>query len=205
MIRPSRPSAALVVAVLALVLAVAGSATAAGHYLIRSKSQIAPSVRKALRGQRGPAGPRGATGKTGPAGPASPGGLPGTVASGTALAPVALPYGGGCPAKCLPPTRTLIGTATVTMPATGHVVVDALVDLTDAPASADDRVTVTGTVDGTGLPGSAYGDPAASIAYHSIASAVPAGRHTVQLWGSATPASAAVSGGSLTVLGVPGG
>lgn len=53
-----------VVATLALVLAMSGSAIAAKHYLLSSTKQIKPSLLKQLRR----AGPRGATGATGPAG-----------------------------------------------------------------------------------------------------------------------------------------
>jgi hypothetical protein len=64
-------------------LAVAGTAEAAGHYIITSKSQIAPNVRVALkgnagpRGATGPAGQAGASGAQGPAGPQGPGGAQG--------------------------------------------------------------------------------------------------------------------------------
>jgi hypothetical protein len=72
-----------VVATLALVFAMGGSAVAAKHYLITSTSQISPKVLKALRGtsgaegapgkdgtsgKDGPAGAAGATGKEGPTG-----------------------------------------------------------------------------------------------------------------------------------------
>ncbi len=85
-------SYANVVATLALVFAMSGSALAASHYLINSTHQINPKVLKKLRGKTGPRGlpgaegapgsagspgregPRGTegtTGKTGPAGPAT--------------------------------------------------------------------------------------------------------------------------------------
>jgi hypothetical protein len=68
-----RPSAASIIAVAALFVALGGSAVAS-HFLITSTSQIRPSVLKKLRGRtgragpRGPAGVKGATGATGPAG-----------------------------------------------------------------------------------------------------------------------------------------
>jgi hypothetical protein len=69
-----RFSYANVVATLALVFAMTGSAVAAKHYLINSTSQINPKVLKKLRGRAGktgaagPAGQGGASGKEGPQG-----------------------------------------------------------------------------------------------------------------------------------------
>jgi len=90
--RLRRPSPALVVATLALVVAGTGPATAAVKGLIKSSKQIAPnavlgsdvkngtlgtkdlsaSARKALKGAAGAAGAPGATGATGPAGAIGP-------------------------------------------------------------------------------------------------------------------------------------
>lgn len=55
-------SYANVVATAALVLAMAGGAFAASHYLITSTGQISPTVLGKLKGRRGPAGPRGPRG-----------------------------------------------------------------------------------------------------------------------------------------------
>ena len=70
-----RPSAALVVASAALVMATIGTSVAATHYTITRPGQIKPGsislsalsthARKALRGARGPAGAPGAAGATG--------------------------------------------------------------------------------------------------------------------------------------------
>jgi hypothetical protein len=70
-----KPSAALVVASAALVMAGIGTSVAASGYTITSSKQIKPGsislsslskdARKALRGQRGPAGPQGETGDDG--------------------------------------------------------------------------------------------------------------------------------------------
>jgi hypothetical protein len=69
--------------VIAIILAVSGSAAAAGHYLITSPNQIKPSVRNALVGKQGPRGAQGlpgsvgAQGPEGAQGPAGPAGAPG--------------------------------------------------------------------------------------------------------------------------------
>ena len=57
-----------VVATLALVFALSGSAMAANHYLITSTKQIKPSILKKLHGANGARGPAGLLGLQGPAG-----------------------------------------------------------------------------------------------------------------------------------------
>ena len=64
-----RPSAALVVASLALFVSLCGTGIAASHYLITSTKQISPGVLRRLE-KAGPRGKRGATGATGAAGAA---------------------------------------------------------------------------------------------------------------------------------------
>jgi hypothetical protein len=80
--RPGRPSPAVLIAGLALLLALGGSAVAARRYLITSTGQIKPSVLHKLHGARGPAGPAGAPGVPGPAGPQGPAGPAGPVELG---------------------------------------------------------------------------------------------------------------------------
>jgi hypothetical protein len=63
-----------VVATLALVFAMGGSALAAKHYLVNSTKQINPKVLKKLKGSNGK---NGATGPAGPAGAAGVAGTPG--------------------------------------------------------------------------------------------------------------------------------
>jgi hypothetical protein len=70
----------MAVALLALFIALSGSAFAAGHYLITSTHQISPKVLNKLRGTRGPrglGGLQGPAGPQGPQGPAGPQGNPG--------------------------------------------------------------------------------------------------------------------------------
>jgi len=71
-----RPSPALIVAVIALVFALAGSAIAAKRYLITNTQQIAPPVLKKLAKMAAAEGSTG-TGIPGPQGPAGPQGVPG--------------------------------------------------------------------------------------------------------------------------------
>jgi hypothetical protein len=76
-VRPRRPSPAVLIASLALLFALGGSAVAARHYLITSTRQIKPSVLRALHGAagaRGPSGPAGLPGAPGAAGPQGPAG-----------------------------------------------------------------------------------------------------------------------------------
>lgn len=90
--RPKTPIATVVAAV-ALFVALAGSAAAAGHYLITSTAQIKPSVLKQLKGKAGPHGPQGQAGPEGPAGapgaagPAGPGGPSNLSAITTVIGP----------------------------------------------------------------------------------------------------------------------
>lgn len=70
-------SYANVVATMALVFAMSGSALAAKHYLITSTSQISPAVLKKLRPKAGPAGPRGLPGSVGATGAQGAVGIPG--------------------------------------------------------------------------------------------------------------------------------
>ena len=80
--RAHKPAPATTIAIVALVVALSGSAVAASRYIITSTSQIKPSVLQALRGsvaaKGAPAkGATGATGPTGPQGPPGPGGRQG--------------------------------------------------------------------------------------------------------------------------------
>jgi len=67
--RLARLTPGTVLGVAAVVLALGGSAIAAKSYVITSKGQIAPSVRKALKGNTGKIGKTGRTGVEGPRGP----------------------------------------------------------------------------------------------------------------------------------------
>jgi hypothetical protein len=65
-----KPTVTSAVAILALFIALGGSAIAANHYLITKTSQIKPSVLSKLKGKAGATGPAGTRGTTGPAGTA---------------------------------------------------------------------------------------------------------------------------------------
>jgi hypothetical protein len=97
------PSPALVISILALVVALSGTAIAAKRYLITNTKQISPAALKALTklaakqgaagpqgsvgatgdrgpiGEKGPQGDKGPTGDQGPRGEVGPTGLPGTL------------------------------------------------------------------------------------------------------------------------------
>jgi hypothetical protein len=93
-----RPSPSAAIAVLALFVALGGSAFAAKSYVITRPGQIKPSVLRRLRGPRGPVGPQGPGGPQGPVGPVAIAAatevvgpsnvlLPGTAESSTATCP----------------------------------------------------------------------------------------------------------------------
>ena len=75
--RAFRPRPAMAVALLALFIAMGGSAVAASHYLINSTAQINPKVLKKLRGEAGIAGTAGTSGAPGPQGKEGPAGKEG--------------------------------------------------------------------------------------------------------------------------------
>jgi hypothetical protein len=71
-----KPSPGTAIALLALFIAMGGTAIAAHHYLITSTKQIKPSVLKSLK-KTGPAGPAGPAGPQGPGGPGGAAGATG--------------------------------------------------------------------------------------------------------------------------------
>jgi hypothetical protein len=90
--RLRKPSPTFAIAILALFMALGGTAVAASHFVITSTSQIKPSVVRELRGHRGARGDAGTTGaqgatgsegKAGATGEPGPEGQPG--ASGTTV------------------------------------------------------------------------------------------------------------------------
>jgi hypothetical protein len=105
-LRARRPSPAMLIAVLALFMAMGGSALAAHHYLINSTRQINPRVLKALKGRRGDTGRRGPLGPVGPNGPRGPQGKEGP--SGKEGKPGKTGEPGPFP-KTLPSGKTLSG------------------------------------------------------------------------------------------------
>jgi hypothetical protein len=91
-----KPSLGGIVAVVALFVALGGSAVAANHYLITKTSQIKPSVLSKLKGKAGATGPAGSQGPQGPGGPQGAGGPQG-------------PQGPSGGAGALSPLTTVVG------------------------------------------------------------------------------------------------
>jgi hypothetical protein len=75
-----------IVVISGLLLTMAGTGYAGGRYVITSKKQIAPKVRKQLEGHRGARGPQGAQGPQGPQGPQGAAGPPGTARASAQVA-----------------------------------------------------------------------------------------------------------------------
>ena len=95
----NRPSGALLVALVALFVAVGGTAVASGWVITRI-GQIKPSVRHQLRGNAGPQGPQGPQGPAGPAGAAGRAGIPGVVMVESAMVTLASGAVNGTFASC---------------------------------------------------------------------------------------------------------
>jgi hypothetical protein len=73
MSRFRHPSPALIIASIAMILALTGSAVAAGHFILTSTKQISPNVLRSLKGKRGARGYRGPSGTRGATGPVGTG------------------------------------------------------------------------------------------------------------------------------------
>jgi hypothetical protein len=199
MFRPRRPTPALLVACVALVIAMGGTSYAAfslpknsvGTAQLRSgaitQQKIAKRTFRELGGARGPAGApgrAGATGQTGSAGAQGAAGATGPQGptSGTSAGSVeTISSAGGF---------TPFGTSgTVTLSAPGKVLVEISgTYLIECSASGSCSSTVSAFLDGTAVPGAHENLNAASsaedlqnIAASGIAVNVPAGTHTVQL------------------------
>lgn len=95
----SQPSSALLVALVALFVALGGTALASGWVITRI-SQIKPSVRHQLRGNAGPQGPLGPEGPAGPTGATGPAGIPGVVMVESAMVTLASGAVNGTFASC---------------------------------------------------------------------------------------------------------
>lgn len=92
----NRPSGARLVALVALFVALGGTAAASGWVITRI-GQIKPSVRHQLRGNAGPQGPDGPAGPIGATGPA---GIPGVVMVESAMVTLASGAVNGTFASC---------------------------------------------------------------------------------------------------------
>ncbi len=196
-----RPSPAIVIASVALIIAMGGTGYAAmsipnnsvGTAQLRegavTKQKIARKTLRALTGARGAPGPAGASGRTGATGPAGNPGAPGAPGlqgllgptSGTAAGAVeTIPSAGFTPFG---------NSGTVTLPAPGKVLVELSgFFIIDCSASGSCSTTISAFVDGTAVPGAhqtlnapANSEDAENVAVSGIAINVPAGPHTVQL------------------------
>jgi hypothetical protein len=97
-----------------LVLTMAGTGYAGARYVITSKKQIAPKVRKQLEGQRGARGPQGVPGPQGPQGAA---GAPGTARASAQVATGINPFYDANKGFPSPPRRIGLGKYCVPAPA----------------------------------------------------------------------------------------
>jgi hypothetical protein len=112
-----------VVATMALVLAMGGTAVAAKHYLVNSTKQINPKVLKSLKGKNGangPAGPAGPAGAAGAAGAAGPKGETGAAGSALAYAHVSSAGVGSELKNVTSVSETLSGDYCIKLPFTPH-------------------------------------------------------------------------------------
>jgi hypothetical protein len=182
------------VGLLALLVALGGTSYAAtqlpknsvGTAQIKPKAvsepKLAKDVRKKLNATRvGPQGPAGAVGAQGPTGPAGPTGPPGPQGPASAGA-------GGVNTTVLPNSTQDIGSAaTVTLAATGKVVVLATGTFTvTCGAGSTCRRILSVTVDGVAVPG-AFGEVGATanqtaskqLTFAGVLPGVAAGTHTV--------------------------
>jgi hypothetical protein len=106
----------MIIAIVALFFALAGSAVAAQHYIITSTKQIKPTVLHQLKGNSGPTGPQGAQGAQGPQGPLGPQGPQGAAGGTGARGPagpqsLSLTESDGSLTDLPPNTLTSIGVA----------------------------------------------------------------------------------------------
>jgi hypothetical protein len=133
-----RPTPALAIALVALFVALGGSAFAATHYVITRTTQIKPSVVRALRGKTGPAG------RAGPAGPVA---LVGATEVDGPLVAIAPGAGQSSVATCPAGSRLLSGGGKVVTPnADGLATSQASADRTSWIAVAGNTGTAAGTV-----------------------------------------------------------
>jgi len=190
--RLKAPSPALVISLSALFVALGGTTYAAtslpkdsvGTRQLKNgavtKTKISKKTLVALKGNRGPAGATGPTGLPGSTGSQGPQGLLGPTSGATA---------GDVEAESSAGFTPVGSSGTVTLPATGKVLVEVsgsfLVTCTPAGGCS---YTVSAFVDGTAVPGAHYtlnapanGEDFDNIAVSGIALNVPAGTHTVQL------------------------
>ncbi len=174
--RLRRPSPASAVALLALFLALGGSALAARHYLITSTRQIKPSVLKELHGARGASGPQGPAGASGPQGAQGAQGARGEAGSSELSS---LTIVRATDIKVLPKGGE--GTSVATCPSGMHVLsggqYTGFATVNGSEMSADHQswivLVVNGTVVETNLEAIAY----CASTGHAVAASTPGAAH----------------------------
>jgi hypothetical protein len=202
-VRWRRPSPALVVSCVALVVALGGTSYAAfrlptnsvGTAQLRrgavTKVKIAPTTLSALRtssgsGSPGPPGPRGPAGPRGLAGPRGPMGLPGgTGSSGPGIVSYSAP-GGQVPLEAWP-ASALIATTTIVLPRTSYVLILGQFWVGNISSVVGDGIGALVFVDGKYLP-EAYSQTGpeqnTDATMHAVGIVVlPAGAHRIDLMG----------------------
>jgi len=192
-----RISPALVLSVVALLLACSGTAFAAKKYLITSTHQISPKVLAQLKGARGPAGAAGANGApgangaTGAQGPAGTAGTRGPAGSDAVVARARYGWNDGGAGTQSTSFVRLVTLATFTKQHDDTVVVldaNELAATSDSVSTCTLELRVDDQADGSngGTDGVVSGTASQSIPMpmHAIFTGLPAGSHTVSVWGN---------------------
>jgi hypothetical protein len=202
-----KPSPAIVISVLALIVAMTGTGYAAisiprnsvGTGQLRNGAVTGPKIAKktlrALQGVRGPAGaeglagPVGPAGTRGPAGAAGPAGTPGATGATGPQGPTSGTSAGSVETISSTGFTPFGSSGTVTLSAPGKVLVEVSgFYLIECSSAGHCSATVSAFLDGTAVPGAhetlnapASTEDAEQVAVSGIAIDVPAGTHTVQL------------------------
>jgi hypothetical protein len=203
-VKRHKPSPAIVISFIALIVAMGGTGYAAisipknsvGTAQLRdgavTKQKIARKTLGALDGAHGPAGApghMGATGPTGVTGAAGQLGATGAPGPEGSLGPTSGTSAGSVEELSSTGFTPFGSSGTVTLPAAGKVLVEVSgFYFIQCSAAGSCSATISGFVDGTAVPGAhenlnapANSGSGAEVAVSGIAVNVPAGTHTIQL------------------------